>query len=83
MTILAQSLETGENASEINCRANVKSDSEIAFNSRYILDALNVISSPSVFIGFNDAFGPVIFKEITSEGKIKDDYLHIIMPIKS
>jgi len=78
----AQSVEAGENITEVEGVVNLKGSSVIAFNNRYLIDGLNSASTEKIYIGFNDSFGPVIFQEI-EEGKIRKDYLHIVMPIRS
>lgn len=81
--IEAQSVETGENITEVKAQVNLKGESEIAFNNRYLIDALNTLTSENVYIGFNDSFGPVILREVADENKLDENYLHIVMPIRS
>ncbi|MFA5871787.1 MAG: DNA polymerase III subunit beta [Parcubacteria group bacterium] len=83
IVIEAQSVESGENITEVEGQIAVKNDSVIAFNNKFLIDALNLLSSPKIYVGFNDSFGPVIFREINSDDKVKDDYFHIVMPIRS
>jgi DNA polymerase-3 subunit beta len=82
ITVFAQSVETGEGEWTVDCRVNSKGTSEIAFNNRYLLDGINSLATEDIFIGFNDAFGPVIFREVADE-KPLENYFHIIMPIRS
>jgi len=79
----SQSVETGENVTEVACELRVKGESAIAFNNRYLIDALNSLLSETVYMGFNDSFGPVIFREVQNKNKLNDNYLHIVMPIRS
>jgi DNA polymerase-3 subunit beta len=81
--IESQSVETGENTTEVKAQINLKGESVIAFNNRYLIDALNAMASEDVYIGFNDSFGPVILREVTDKNKLNENYLHIIMPIRS
>jgi DNA polymerase III sliding clamp (beta) subunit (PCNA family) len=80
--IEAQSMESGENMTEVESAATLKGSAVIAFNNRYLIDGLSTLSSEEIYIGFNDSFGPVIFREVIEE-KIREDFLHIIMPIRS
>jgi DNA polymerase-3 subunit beta len=68
--------QVGENTAAID--AEVTGSGEVTLNSRYLLDALNVLSSSEVQIRFSGKLSPVIISE-----KGKDDYLHVIMPLKS
>lgn len=79
----SQSVETGENITKVNAQVNMKGENIIAFNNRYLIDALNSLFSETAYIGFNDSFGPVIFREVQEKNKLNEDYLHILMPIRS
>lgn len=74
--IRAVASQLGENDSSAN--ATVTGSGEITLNSRYILDALQVMDGKEVKIGFNGKLEPVVLSDPT-----KDDYLHLIMPLKS
>jgi DNA polymerase III sliding clamp (beta) subunit (PCNA family) len=50
----------------------------ITLNSRYILDALQVMNGKEIKIAFNGKVEPVLLTDQT-----KEEYLHIIMPLKS
>lgn len=67
--------QLGENTA--TAAAEVKGEGSITLNSRYILDALNVISDESVSIAFNGKLEPCTLRGTEKE------YLHVIMPLKS
>ncbi len=76
ITISSQSTSTGEN--EVEVEANMKGeDNEIAFNARYLQEALSTINSKELVFEMTGPLNPGVFK-------IKDDpsFLHIIMPVK-
>lgn len=50
----------------------------IAFNSKYMLDALKVIDSEHIFIGFNGAMSPIIIRPTDHSHN-----LHIILPYRT
>ena len=79
----SQSVEAGENITEIPCEVKTKKENTISFNNRYLMDALNSFSSEVVYMGFNDNFGPIIFKEVQKENNLDESHFHIIMPIRS
>lgn len=68
--------EFGENNSEI--KAEVKTDGKVTLNSRFLLDALNVLDGAEVEFGFSNKLDPVVLKS-----KKDSQYIHIIMPLKS
>ena len=70
--------EIGENSSEIDVRATGVSGS-VSLNSRYLIDALNAVSSEAISFGFSGKLAPCVMTE-----SVKDPtYKHIIMPLKS
>lgn len=68
--------ELGENDSIIE--SEIKEEGKINLNSRFLLDALNVIEEKDVNLEFANRINPII---ITN--KKSSDYTHIIMPLNS
>lgn len=68
--------QIGENTS--SSTAIVEGQGSITLNSRYILDALHAIKGKQVKISFNTKLEPCV---LTSPEL--NDYLHVIMPLKS
>jgi DNA polymerase-3 subunit beta len=68
--------QLGENTATAN--GKVKGGGSITLNSRYLLDALGVLSGEDVSFGFNGKLEPTLLHD--PEAK---DYSHIIMPLKS
>lgn len=68
--------ELGENKSEIKTEA--PADGKVTLNSRFLLDALNVLGGGEVEFGFSNRLDPVVLR-----AKKVDDYVHIVMPLKS
>lgn len=77
ISITALASELGENNAEIEAEISGDQDGLVTLNSKFLLDALNFISSETIHIRFSGKLAPVL---ITG----KDDiYNHIIMPVKS
>jgi DNA polymerase-3 subunit beta len=68
--------QLGENNAE--APAQVQGSGEITLNSRYLLDALGVISADEVEFCFNGKLEACVLR-----GSGQDDYTHIVMPLKS
>lgn len=68
--------QLGENTATTD--AQVVGGGAITLNSRYILDALGVISDNEVTISFNGKLEPCVIK-----GTKSPEYTHIVMPLKS
>lgn len=74
-TIAAVANELGENSSEI--KTNVNTDGKVTLNSRFLLDALNVLDGKVVEMGFSNRLDPVVLRV-----EKQDNYIHIVMPLK-
>ncbi|MBT3239874.1 MAG: DNA polymerase III subunit beta [Chloroflexi bacterium] len=73
--ISAQSEETG--SSEVFVDATIEGDAVlIAFNVRYLREALDVISTPNVALETTAAAAPGVLRPLSEEG-----FLHVIMPM--
>jgi len=68
--------QLGENTA--NASATITGDGVITLNSRYIMDALHAINGDSVTLSFNGKLEPT-----TLHSASHDDYVHVIMPLKS
>lgn len=75
--------EFGENDSIIETK--VEKEGKISVTSKYLIDALNVIDSDDIIIGFSEGIdktsniaAPMIIKK-----KKGDDYIHILMPVSA
>ena len=66
--------ELGENDSSLP--ATVDNDGKLNLNSRFLIDALNVLDDKTITFEFTSAASPAVLRN-----KSKDDYVHIIMPL--
>jgi len=76
LEVSSQESEVGEAKIEVPISGEGKKGS-IAFNSRYLIDALNAISGEEVVISLNSSLDPVLFTD--PEDKT---YIHVIMPVR-
>ena len=74
--IHAVASQLGENNATL--KVDAKGSGSITLNSRYLLDALQAMDGKTVRLGFNGKLEAAMLTDIDS-----DDYLHIIMPLKS
>jgi DNA polymerase-3 subunit beta len=76
LTLRAQTAEVGDDEAPLT--ASVQGDEvQIAFNARYVLDALSVLDSDDVQLSFNGPLHPGVIRPAG-----RDDYLCIIMPVR-
>jgi DNA polymerase-3 subunit beta len=68
--------QLGENTA--NATAKVTGSGSITLNSRYLLDGLQALAGDDVMFGFNGKLEATLLKDAKA-----DDYVHIIMPLKS
>ncbi len=76
LIIAATSPEYGDNVSELDVRVEGQSI-EIAFNARYLLDALNAIDTTEVALETRDPSSPGVLRPVGGA-----DLVHIIMPMQ-
>lgn len=76
INVSANAPQTGENTNEVEAQTEGE-ETEIAFNSRYLLDFLNNTEEEQVRIQFSGALNPAVFK-----GKKDEEFFHIIMPVR-
>jgi DNA polymerase-3 subunit beta len=76
ISIRSVASQVGENTA--TAEAKVDGSGDITLNSRYLLDGLQAIKSDSVKFCFNGKLEPVVLSAPDN-----DDYLHIVMPLKS
>ena len=56
----------------------VTGSGSITLNSRYLLDALHATTSDDIIFAFNGKLEPIVIRDPKS-----DEYIHIVMPLKS
>lgn len=76
LSIRSVASQLGENTA--TAAGKVTGSGSITLNSRYLLEALGVISDDDVTFGFNGKLEPTLLT-----GASTKDYTHIIMPLKS
>jgi DNA polymerase-3 subunit beta len=76
LTLHAQTAEVGDDEAPLVATV-VGEGVQIAFNARYVLDALAVIDSEEVALGFNGPLSPGVIRPVG-----RDDYLYIVMPVR-
>jgi len=77
LEISSQNTQTGENASSLSVSGNGVAGA-IVFDYRYLSDGLNTIDQDDVALALNESTSPGVLR---AQGK--DDYIYIIMPIRS
>jgi DNA polymerase III subunit beta len=76
VSIRSVASQLGENTS--SATADITGDGTITLNSRYILDGLHALGGEDILFSFNGKLEPTLLADPKA-----DDYLHIIMPLKS
>jgi DNA polymerase III subunit beta len=76
VSIKSVASQLGENTA--SAKAEVSGDGEVTLNSRYLLDALHVLSGDKVTFQFNGKLDPSLLTD-----SLATDYKHIIMPLRS
>jgi len=76
MAVRAESTELGDNESKIDAIVEGEQSADIAFNAKYLTDALNVVESEQIKLEITSAGAPGVIRPVDST-----DYVHIIMPM--
>ena len=76
LLISARSEEVGDNEDVVDIAELEGEEGKIAFNSRYLLDVLQVLERGRVAIETTTSSSPGVFKPMDS-----DDYVHVVMPM--
>ncbi len=76
LSIRSVASQLGENTATAD--AKVTGSGSITLNSRYLIDALGALIGEEVSFGFNGKLEATLLRDPAN-----DDYLHIIMPLKS
>ncbi len=76
VTLIAKTAEVGDHEAPLNAKVT-GDDVKVAFNAKYMLDALSVLGSDEVQLSFNGALQPGVIRPVDT-----DDYLCIIMPVR-
>ena len=76
LTLSAQTAEVGDDEAPLTAAVNGE-DVQIAFNARYVLDALAVLDAEEVQLAFNGPLSPGVLRPVG-----RDDYLYIVMPVR-
>lgn len=74
--IQSSASQLGENATSLS--ATVEGDGVISLNARFLLDGLQSLDGQQVVMTMNGKLDPCVIRSTD-----QDDYLHIIMPLKS
>jgi DNA polymerase III subunit beta len=75
LTISARSEEIGDNVGEIDAIVEGE-ETKIAFNGRYIIDVLSILSESKVILETTNSSSPGVIKPLGS-----DNYVHVVMPM--
>lgn len=76
LSIRSVASQLGENTAK--AKAEVNGSGDITLNSKYLLDALQVLQGDDASFSFNGKLEAIVLRDPSA-----DDYVHIIMPLKS
>ncbi len=77
LTLVSDNPDLGKAREEIEIEGYDGSDLNIAFNSRYVMDILQVLSGEKVALLLNEALSPGLIREHGNDG-----YLFVVMPMR-
>jgi DNA polymerase-3 subunit beta len=77
LTLVSDNPDLGKAKEEIEIEGYDGSDLTIAFNSKYVMEILSVLSGEKVALLLNEALSPGLIREHQNEG-----YLFVVMPMR-
>lgn len=75
LVVLSRAEELGENRVELDCQVEGE-PARIAFNNKYLLDALHAVDSEQVALEVTTPSSPGVFRPADNP-----DYVHVVMPM--
>ena len=75
VAVLSRAEEVGENQGEIDAAVE-GTDAKIAFNSKYLLDVLDVLGGGKVALETTTPSSPGVLRSVGD-----DNYVHVVMPM--
>ena len=82
MLISSKSFDSGENKTEVSVDITGPRQ-EVILNPRYLLDGIGTMPGSQIAMLINNDFSPVGFRAIDEKsGKVIEDYIYIVMPVK-
>ena len=76
LVISANAAEVGDNTAKVDATVNGQ-NTTIAFNSRFIADALGSLTAPEIALELGGPLAPGVVKIVGD-----DSYLHVVMPLR-
>jgi DNA polymerase-3 subunit beta len=80
VSIVSSDSEVGGNKSSAECEV-AGDDGEISLNARYLTEALSVMKSPEVTFAISGKLSPCVLSPAGEDAG--DDYIHIVMPLRT
>ncbi len=79
--LVSSASQIGENTSSADCETE-GDDGEISLNAKFLSDVLATVKSTKITLAISGKLNPCVIKPV-SEKEAADDYLHIIMPLRT
>lgn len=81
--IESKSQEVGENRTMLDVELLGNESVELVFNPRFILDGINAVTTTHVALLANENATPAALRMATESGKIEENFLYIVMPVRN
>ncbi len=83
MTLLSDNPDLGKAREEIEIDYD-GGELIIAFNAKYVVEIMSILSAPKIEMALNEALSPGLFREYNPDGENSEarDYLFVVMPMR-
>ncbi len=79
LVVSATASEVGDNISRVEASVAADGPMQIAFNARFLAEALSSLEAPEVALELGGSLAPGVLKIV---GDDEDTYLHVVMPLR-
>ncbi|MBS3740714.1 MAG: DNA polymerase III subunit beta [Candidatus Cloacimonetes bacterium] len=81
LVIHCEDIETGQAEEVLDFEGKID-NFKVGFNYKYLTEILQLIDTEKVLIKFENSLDPALFYRIDEEGKIEEDRLFLLMPLR-
>jgi DNA polymerase-3 subunit beta len=81
VTIVAEAQDEGKTQEDVEATCQGES-LQIAFNAKFIAEALGVIDAEGIYLDLTDSLKPAVLRPVQPDAGPNDTYLCVLMPMQ-
>jgi DNA polymerase-3 subunit beta len=80
--VISVESDIGYARERIECEYNTETPLNLAFNGKFILDALEHLDGDKTIMKYHDTYGAFQFEDIHGAGSLSEEYICVVMPVR-